>query len=598
MNSSQDQPTQKENAMLNAWKALRGHTNKGQKKRMVLIGFLILVSAGMDVCGLGMILPLIKFATEPGQIGQYYYTALIYEKLHFANEKSFLFFMIMAVLVFFLCKSIFGLLVNFLQTRFTADVASFISRNQFSKYYSLNFYDFSNINSSLIINHVLRNPTSFVEFVLLPMIMLFSESVIVLMIIGAIAVYNITLFSFILLTVGPATFLIYYAIRTKNQKIGKGIDENYPLALSALTHSIMGYIDIKLANKEEHYRKRFMGFQHKLNHLTMTSYLLNMIPLRANEVVALLGMVVIFIYSIFISDNQSNVIVLVGAFAAASYRVMPSMNRILNSLLFIKKNQVSIENLNMFNDLYKREKAINTNVPIHFTKEIEFSQVSFRFPNSRFQILKNISLVVGKGEKVGFVGTSGSGKTTLMNLILRFYEEESGSILIDGVPLKKENTSYWRSLIGYVKQDIFLLDASIRENIAFGEDVIDEERLRLAIKHASLEQLVESLPMGWNTPVGEKGSRLSGGQRQRIGIARSLYRNAEILIFDEATSALDNETETSVTESIDALSHSNKTIFIIAHRITTLKNCDRIYELKNGEINGVYSYNELLEKVV
>ena len=584
--------------MLNAWACLRAHTNNGHKRRMVFISFMILLSAIMDVFGLASIIPLIKFATEPGLIMHNTYAQSVYNSLHFHNEKNFLFFLIMMVLVFFLFKSIFGLLVNYLQTKFTADVASYISRNQFSKYYSLNYYDFSNINSSVIINHVLRNPTSFVEFVLLPMIMLFSELVIVLMIIGAIAVYNITLFSFILFTVGPATFLIYYAIRTKNQKIGKGIDENYPLALGSLTHSIMGYIDIKLANKEEHYRKKFMDYQHKLNHLTMNSYLLNMIPLRANEVVALLGMVVIFLYSIFFSDNHDNVIVFVGAFAAASYRVMPSMNRILNSLLFIKKNQVSIENMNMYNELYKRERAINTKVPIYFNSRISFKNISFSFPNSKLQILKNINFEVRKGEKVGFVGTSGSGKTTLMNLILRFYEEENGAIMVDGVKLKKENTSFWRGLIGYVKQDIFLLDASIRDNIAFGEDEVDEERLKTAIRQSSLEQLVDSLPMGWDTPVGEKGSRLSGGQRQRIGIARSLYRNAEILIFDEATSALDNETETSVTESIDALSHSNKTIFIIAHRITTLKNCDRIYELKNGEINGIYTYNELLEKVV
>jgi len=584
--------------MLNAWNALRGHTNKSQKKRMVFIGFMIMCSAIMDVFGLASIIPLIKVATEPGYFLKNPITAALYHNLNFTTEKNFLFFLIMVVMLFFLFKSIFGLVVNYLQTRFTADVASYISRNQFSKYYSLNFYDFSNINSSIVINHVLRNPTSFVEFVLLPMIMLFSETIIVLMIIGAIAWYNIILFSFILFTVGPATLLIYYAIRTKNHKIGKGIDENYPLALSALTHSIMGYIDIKLANKEEYYRKKFMEYQHKLNHLTMNSYLLNMIPLRSNEVVALLGMVVIFIYAIFFSDNQGNVIVFVGAFAAASYRVMPSMNRILNSLLFIKKNQVSIDNMNVYNELYKREMAINTKVPVYFTESIEFRNISFSFSNSRGKILKNINFEVRKGEKVGFVGTSGSGKTTLMNIILRFYEEESGAILVDGKQLKKENTTYWRSLIGYVKQDIFLLDASIRDNVAFGEEKVDEDRLEMAIRQSSLTSLVESLPHGLDTPVGEKGSRLSGGQRQRIGIARSLYRNAEILIFDEATSALDNETETSVTESIDALSHSNKTIFIIAHRITTLKNCDRIYELKNGEIHGIYTYNELLEKVV
>lgn len=213
-------------------------------------------------------------------------------------------------------------------------------------------------------------------------------------------------------------------------------------------------------------------------------------------------------------------------------------------------------------------------------------------------MLKDINLKIKKGEKIGIVGSSGSGKTTLMNVLLRFYYEDHGAIRIDGVKLGPEHLIDWRKKIGYVKQDIFLLDATIRENIAFGEGIIDDHRLALAIKQASLEKFIESLPEGLETNIGEKGSKLSGGQRQRISIARSLYRNADILIFDEATSALDNQTELEVTESIDSLSEVNKTIFIIAHRVTTLRNCDRIYDLKEGAIAGIYSYTELVEKII
>ena len=185
-----------------------------------------------------------------------------------------------------------------------------------------------------------------------------------------------------------------------------------------------------------------------------------------------------------------------------------------------------------------------------------------------------------------------------MNILLRFYHENAGKIIIDGVQLEKKHTASWRSLIGYVKQDIFLIDGSIKDNITLGDAEVNEEMLRKAIIQSSLDQLVDSLPDGIESEIGEKGSNLSGGQRQRIGIARSLYRNAEILIFDEATSALDNKTENEVTESIDSLSETNKTIFIIAHRITTLRNCDRIYELKNGAISGIYSYKDLVTKVI
>jgi len=289
---------------------------------------------------------------------------------------------------------------------------------------------------------------------------------------------------------------------------------------------------------------------------------------------------------------------MVGAFAAAAYRLMPSLNRIMNAIMQVTKNQVAIENLNEYNELYVKQSVMNRNVPIPFEKEITFENISFTFPKSKYPVLKSISFTVKKGEKVGFVGSSGSGKTTLMNILLRFFDEDNGRILIDGQPLKEDNLEYWRSMIGYVKQDIFMIDSNIMENVAFGEDKVDKHQLDLAVKQASLEDFVKTLPKGYDTEVGERGSRLSGGQRQRIGIARSLYRNAQILVFDEATSALDTQTEREVSEAIDSLSDTNKTIFIIAHRITTLKNCDRIYELKNGEISGVYTYNELVEKVI
>ena len=252
----------------------------------------------------------------------------------------------------------------------------------------------------------------------------------------------------------------------------------------------------------------------------------------------------------------------------------------------------------IFPELAHEIKGSSDLTKIPFNDTIEVKNLHFRFPHVKDDMLKGVNMKIRKGEKIGIVGASGSGKTTLMNVLLRFYEEQKGEITVDGVPIREDNTRNWRNMMGYVKQDIFLIDGSIRDNITFGDVKPDDDRLMQAIRLASLEGLVKSLPQGVDTMIGERGSRLSGGQRQRISIARSLYRNAEILIFDEATSALDNQTEQEVSEAIDSLSDADKTIFIIAHRITTLKNCDRIYELDNGKISGVYQYQELLEKVL
>ncbi len=300
---------------------------------------------------------------------------------------------------------------------------------------------------------------------------------------------------------------------------------------------------------------------------------MNNIPFRTNEVIALLGMIVILIYGLFFTENRNEIITIIGLFAAASYRLMPSLNRIVNSLNFINVNQVSIDNLNRYIEYFHAaNKNKHKQIPVAFNHSIEFRDITFRFPDSAKPVLDNINLKVKKGERVGFIGKSGSGKTTLMNILLRFYVQQSGQLLVDDTEINEYNINDWRSKIGYVKQDIFLMDASIKDNITFGDEQPDENRLKTAIQQASLSQWVDSLPDGVNTLVGEKGSRLSGGQKQRVGIARSLYRNADVLIFDEATSALDMATEQEVTEAIDRLSNTNKTIFIIAHRITTLKN--------------------------
>lgn len=585
-------------AFRQTYQSLKDHLSTSQKKKLKWIALLIFLSAVLDVFGLASVLPLVKMATEPEVIHTNKYFSFVYDYLHFTNDKSFMVFFIVVILLFQFFKTGFGIFVNYIEGKFMADVANNISRNQFSKYFSLSYFNFNSVKSSRIINHVQQNPASFTAWVMLPILMLFSESIILIFIVTLIAVYNLKLFLFILMIIGPASYLLYKSVNTKNEQIGRGLDKMFPQALAAINNSIMGFVDIKLANKIDFYREKFLKYQKEYHNLSMSSIVINMIPFRGYELVAILGIVVIFVYAIFIEGGSQDVIMMVGAFAAAAYRLMPSLNRIMNAIMQVTKNQVAIENLNEYNELYVKQSVMNRNVPIPFEKEITFENISFTFPKSKEPVLKSISFTVKKGEKVGFVGSSGSGKTTLMNILLRFFDEDNGRILIDGQPLKEDNLEYWRSMIGYVKQDIFMIDSNIMENVAFGEDQVDKHQLDLAVKQASLEDFVKSLPKGYYTEVGERGSRLSGGQRQRIGIARSLYRNAQILVFDEATSALDTQTEREVSEAIDSLSDTNKTIFIIAHRITTLKNCDRIYELKNGEISGVYTYNELVEKVI
>lgn len=578
--------------------SLKDHLTARQKKQMGGLLVLILISAIFDVFGLASILPLVKLAGEPEVLHTYPPLEYLYNLFGFTSDRNFMLFLIISVLIFFIAKSVFGFFVNYLQTRFSSNVAYHITRRQFTKYFNLDFHRFTSAKSSVITHHVVNNPTSYVTWVLMPLIMLVSEGFIVLLIVTGIALYDPKLFLFILLAIGPASWGIYALLKNRSTAIGNEMNLLFPQLLGTLGQTIGGYIDIKLADRERYYRDKFLKLQQRYHKLNMHSYLQNLVPMRANELVALIGVVAIFIYAIMLGDS-GEAIVMVSLFAAAAYRLMPSLNRIINSMVYLRKNMAAMENLNIYQELSEEHKQhVEEADRVTFNKSIELRNLSFHFPGKTDYVLEDINLTVLKGEKIGIVGSSGSGKTTLMNILLRFYTEQEGGIYVDGKKLEEKHVRSWRSLTGYVKQDIFLMDASIRDNITLNDEHVDESLLKQAVKQASLETLIDILPEGMETIIGEKGSRLSGGQRQRISIARSLYRNASILIFDEATSALDNQTEQEVSDAIDSLSDSHKTIFIIAHRITTLRNCDRIYELKNGKISGIFTYRELLEKVI
>jgi ABC-type multidrug transport system fused ATPase/permease subunit len=591
----EEQEIDRSNALSKAIKSLKIHLTSSQKKKMIGLSILIFISAILDVFGLASILPLVKLATEPSLIFKNKILSNIYHVGQFSSGKNFLLFVIISVFLFFLFKTLFGLFVNYLQTKFSTAVAYEITQRQFEKYFGLNYYQFSSIKSSSIIHHVINNPISYITWVVLPLIMLLSETIIVLLIVGGIAIYDFKLFVFISIIIGPATWLIYRLLKNQSSHIGLEMNKIFPQSMGTLNQTVLGYIDIKLADKEEFYKNKFLRLQKSYHALNMKSYLHNLIPMRANEMVALSGIILIFIYAIFLTDNTASAIVMVSLFAAAAYRLMPSLNRIISSMVYIQKNLGALENLNLYQEEIKATEQ--SQEEIIFNNTIHLENISFKFPNTAKNIINDVSLSIKKGEKIGIIGSSGSGKTTLINILLKFHNNYTGAIKIDDTVLNDQHLKSWRKLIGYVKQDIFLMDASIIDNITFNDLQPDEKRLKDAIEQSSLTSFINNLPEGLKTRIGERGSSLSGGQKQRLSIARSLYRNAEILIFDEATSALDNQTEQEVSDAIDKLSNTQKTIIIIAHRLTTLKNCDRIYELKEGKIVAIHQYADLIKNI-
>lgn len=574
--------------------SIRYYLSPQDKRKAIAMLLWLILSSVLDVFGLASLVPVIMAASRPGSILENKYTQWLYGVMSFDSEKHFLVFLMSGIFIFFVLKNVFSTLINYQQVKFTARLAVQVISSQFQKHINLPYLRFNEVGSPNFMNSTLNISNAYVSGVIRQLFILFSEIIIVVLVIAGMLIYQPILFLILGAILVPSMVLIYRLLRNRVHNVGMALSVLRPLSYAPIVESFLGFVELRLANKQQQFKQYLIDNQVAIQELEADSYLYSLIPQRLIEMVAISAIVLIFLYSLLFADNPTELVTIIGLFAAAAYRLMPSMNRILMSIVSLRQNQYVLDDLMQMREYLTNPKPAQ--VPLKFQHDITFDNLSFTFPGSDEPVVRDISLQIARGEKVGFIGTSGSGKTTLMNLLLRSYTEQKGAIIVDGVPLTPENEAAWFRMVGYVKQDTFLMEASIEENITLRDEHVDPERMKYALEQASLVDFVASLPKGLNTPIGERGSRLSGGQRQRVGIARALYKQAEILLLDEATSALDNETEREVSEAINKLSHTNITIFIIAHRLTTLQDCNRIFELKDGRIWAEHTYESLMQQ--
>lgn len=583
--------------VLTALNSARYYLSRKDKWRALGMFALLFISSLFDVIGLAALVPVILVASEPGTITRNRYSAWLYHVLEFSSERNFLIFIIIGVFLFFLFKNLFTVWTNYKQVRFMADLGLKVTNSQYNKYVNLPFWLFQKLGTGQVMNDVTGVPAMFIGGILRPLFAILSEGIMVAIITLVFLLYQPALLVLLAVVLVPSTFLTYRALRQRSQYIGYRMNALRPKASSLLLDTFSGFVELKLANKQGEFKERVVENQRETQYLDAQSFLYSLIPTKVIEMVAVLALVTIFLYSLLFTDNSGSLIAIISAFATAAYRLMPSVNRIISSLVALKQYVFALDTLGQYRE-YEYQQILPQNEPVFFRDSVSFDHLTYTFPGTEQPVLRDLSFTVKKGEKVGFIGSSGSGKTTLMNVLLRFHEEQEGAVRVDGEALTPAKTPAWHRIVGYVKQDTFLTDGSIKDNITLGDEHVDMQRLNFALEQASLGEFVSELPNGVETPIGERGSRLSGGQRQRIGIARALYKQTELLLMDEATSALDNETEREVNEAIRKLAQTDITILIIAHRITTLRDCDRIYELKDGQIAAVHQYEDLIQKVV
>ncbi len=571
--------------MITELKKIRFLINRKQKKALVTLTFLLIIGMFFEVIGLGAIIPVISLLIDPNKLME---NEFINQNLGLFiiqfDEKDLIFFSLLGLVLLYIFKTIFLIILTYKQNVIMENLHAKLSADLFSKYIYQPYLFHIKRDLAMIIKNLQVEVfyfSSYFRSLLMIIIELFlSLSILITIIIieptGAFFVG--ILFSFL--------SIIYFQI-TKKQLSSWGerrgvIDRDLSkISLESLT----GIKDVKLLDKESYFNKLFTNLAYQKVRISSNHQTISMLPRFYLELVSVIGLVFFIVLMQLRDVNNVDLISTLGVFVAATFRMIPSVNRLLSGLQNLKFYSPSINNIFVeFNNMEEEISKYNSKNSINFSRELIIENLSYKYSNDSKLILNNISLKLKKGKTIGIVGASGSGKSTFVDILNGLFNPTEGKIKADGFDIKK-NIKSWQKKIGYVGQDIFLFDDTIKKNIAFGlaENMISDRKIKQVISDAQLDKFISSLKNGSDAVVGERGVMISGGERQRVGIARALYKDPDILIFDEATASLDNQTEKEIMKSIYKLKQ-NKTIIIVAHRISTLSNCDEIYEIFDGNL--------------
>lgn len=553
----------------------------------------------LEIVGIGLIFPFLKVVSDPQSIISNKWLKILYDASTLNSLKQFI---VLAGILFsgyIAVKNGLLLLLSYLQSSIFKGIQLRTAQRLMRAYVTGPYLLHTQVNSSDIQKILSKEMEYVFGLVLHPGITVFAESLVVfgiVLVLAAAAPANTLIAAVFFVAVA---FFLYSMTKKRAQRLGIEGQEHLRQYMRWINQSINGIEEVKLTGSEDYFVKQYSQNVDKYLSAQVVRSILNNLPRLTIETVFIAGVIAIILASLVKGGNTSNVISLVGLFAAASMRLMPAFNRILVATTHAKYHAVSVDivynDFHRFGEPPQGAMSLDRADIIHFENTIELKNVSFRYPTRDENVLTDISLEIKKGETIGFAGGSGSGKTTLARIILGLIAPNGGKVLVDEIAVNQQ-TIGWKQLIGYVPQNVYLCDDTLRSNIAFGIplDEIDNSRLADAIHKARLQEFVRNLPDKLETIVGERGVALSGGQRQRIGIARALYRNPEILVLDEATSSLDKQTENEIEKTIADLSQS-VTCLIIAHRISTIRSCERIFYLKNGRIRGMGTFDDLFE---
>ncbi len=568
--------------------------DKKQKGQLVILAVLILIGAVFETLGVSMIIPVVSVILSPAdlnrKVAKIPWLSGVLTSMGLDNETKLACALLVLLIILFVVKNAYLLFLVYRQNTFISRARNDMISRVMREFLNRPYEDYLGAD----IPTVFRITDSDIPktFNLMLSLLSLTTELIVSICLGVVLLFvNWQMTVLIVVVLLLLTLIITKLLKPRLNTIGRHNQETQSRIAKWRLQAIYGLKDVKVLNRQDFFIRNYYEQGRIGADIDRDYQVLNNVPRVLIETVFMAVVILYVLIYITRGGDASQLVPQLTAFGLAAMRIMPSANRINTYITNIAYNQYSLDFVYQnLTESMKTEKAMRaeraaiSGPALHLEKEIELKNITFSYPDSDVKIFDKANMTIKKGQSVGIMGPSGAGKSTIVDILLGLLHVQSGDILCDGSNIFS-NYDSWLSQIGYIPQSIYLVDESIRENIAFGIDAseIDDNRIWEVMEEAQLADFVRGLPEGLDTKVGDRGVRLSGGQRQRIGIARSLYHNPEILVFDEATSALDNETEAAVMEAINSF-HGRKTMVIIAHRLNTIEKCDVIYEVKDEKI--------------
>ena len=578
--------------MVKIYEKLMVLLDRQQKRKMMLLVFLMLIGAVLETLGVSMVMPVMNVVLEEDAIAKHDYLQVICRIFGVDNSGDLTMLVMVGLVLVFVTKNIFLFFQQKVQLKF-------VYTNQFatSRRMMINFmqrpYEYYLNADTAVIQRSITSDVNNMYGLILALLQLISEGIVFVCLAAARLVADVWMSLTVTALLVVALLVIKCILKPIMRKAGEENQEFYSGLYKWIDQSVMGIKEIKIARKEGYFINEYSKCGAGYVSAVQRYNLYNATPRLLIETLAIAGMILYLMIQLLQGTAAVDIVPQLGVLAVAAMRLIPCANRINNHLTSISyfepffmgvsdnlQEEIRDENVDYNAETYQKKIDVEK---LDVRKEIVLQDITYRYPNSQALIFDHADMMIPVGKSVGIVGTSGAGKTTIVDILLGLLQLETGSILADGVEVREHYAS-WLKNIGYIPQTIFMIDSTIRRNVAFGyaDEDIDDDKVWEALREAQLDEFVKGLPEGLDTSIGERGIRISGGQRQRIGIARALFEDPEVLVLDEATSALDNETEAAIMDSINRL-HGRKTLIIIAHRLQTIEKCDMVYRVEDGK---------------